>query len=624
MHRRLAWTLILACIAIVFGSNPVTARVDPSSDEAQELAEKYAPIVMLKQQSGPCDPDGEAFAPMSVDVVLDNDDVLLRQAGTGDPVVRRGPVASDLHGRGDGFFLDFNGLSLDAQCVYEQDYDTYTDGADPVVYAHVVQQADRPDQLAVQYWFYWYYNDWNNKHESDWEFIQVLFDVSTIAEALATEPVAVGYAQHEGGEKADWDSDKFERDGTHPVVYPSAGSHASYFLSTTFLGRKGTEGFGCDTTLGPSVTTRPGIVTLPDDADADGEFAWLGFTGRWGERQSGPFNGPTGPNTKPQWTAPIDWHDNLRSASVTIPGGAEGSGTILDTFCTVVDFGSNQLRLAQQSPTQTIVVVAALAFAIRSLARRTSWSSVPAIPLRRRRRTGQMIRGAFESYWTSRGAMAGVTLAYLPAAALVGIIAAVAGFTTGQAVAGFLTTVMLGVAASLIAAFWHLSSDEHDQAFAGAVRLVRERLLAVVLTLTRAVAIVLGLAATVVGIPWAIRQAVRYQFIVPIVVTEGLSGADALARSTELVRGRWWRTAFTVMLFSALAALINSALQLALLVMLGGAPLWIYLAVSFAVLGLVVPLVATPSVLLYGDAAADHRDAEGGGKDAGVVEYAHG
>lgn len=494
-----------------------------------------------------------------------------------------------------------------------------------MVYAHVVQQDDEPDQLAVQYWFYWYYNDWNNKHESDWEFIQILFDASTVAEALATEPVAVGYAQHEGGEKADWDSDKLERDGTHPVVYPSAGSHASYFLSATFLGRTGTEGFGCDTTLGPSVTTRPDIIALPETADAGDEFAWLQFTGRWGERHGGPFNGPTGPNTKPQWDAPIDWHDDLRPGSVTIPGGDEGSDTILDSFCTVVDFGSDQLRIAQRSPTQTVIVLAALAFAARFFARRTSWSSVPALPLRQRRRTGEMIRGAFESYWTSRGATAGVALAYLPAAVLVGVIAATANFIIGQAVAGFLTAVMLGIAASLISAFWHLASsdhnreddhdrndhdrDDHHGAFVGAVRLVRRRLPALIATLLRAVVIVVGLAVTVIGIPWAIRQSVRYQFTVPIVVTEELSGARALARSTELVRGRWWRTAMTVVLFSSLAAVINSALQLALLVVLSSAPLWFYLVVSFAVIGLVVPLVATPPLLLYGDAAAEHRNA---------------
>lgn len=311
----------------------------------------------------------------------------------------------------------------------------------------------------------------------------------------------------------------------------------------------------------------------------------------------------------------------MRSVSVTIPGGAEGSDTILDTFCTVVDFGSNQLRLAQQSPTRTLVILAALGFAIRLFIRRTSWSSVPAVPLRQRRRTGEMIRGAFESYWTSRGAMAGVTLAYLPAAGLVGIVAAATDFTIGQAVAGALTTVMLGIATSLIAAFWHISSNEHDQAFIGAVQLVRTRLPELIATLLRAIVIVIGLAVTIIGIPWAIRQAVRYQFTVAVVVTEGLDGAEALARSTELVRGRWWRTAFTVVLFSALAALINSALQLAVLVVLGGAPLWIYLTASFAVLGLVVPLVATPAILLYGDAAAEQ--AAGRRNDSsGVIEYA--
>lgn len=610
LTRSVLLTTVMTFALASFGVGTAHAQVDPTSAEAQELAERHAPIVMLKEQSGPCDSEGEPFAPMSVDVILDNDDVLLRQAGTGDPVVRRAPTAQDLHGRGDGFFLDFNGRALHPGCVYEQDFDSYTAGSNPVVYAHVVQQADAPDRLAVQYWFYWYYNDWNNKHESDWEFIQVLFDASSVAEALATEPVEVGYAQHEGGEKADWDGDKLERQGTHPVVYPSAGSHASYFVESTFLGRRGTEGFGCDTTLGPSVLTRPDVIALPDTAAADDDFAWLAFTGRWGERHSGAFNGPTGPITKPRWEAPIDWHDELRTASVPIPGGAEDSGTILDTFCGVVDFGSNQLRIAQSSPARTLVVLAALGFAIRSLARLTSWSRVAPVPLRRRRRTGEMIRCAFESYGTSRGALAGIALAYLPPAMLVGAVAAVAGFAIGQAVAGLLTTLMLVVAASLIAAYWHIASTGHDESelpdrgLVAAARLVRRRLPALVTTVLRSTVIVAALTATVVGIPWAIRQAVRYQFVVPVVITEELSGADALERSTELVRGRWWRTAFTVVLFSGLAGLIDSALQLVVLVVFAGVPLWLYLVVSFVVLGLVVPLVATPALLLYGDAVA--------------------
>ena len=215
---------------------------------------------MVASQDDSCDGGGESFRPMPVDIVLDNDDVLLRQAGTADPVVRRAPGAADLYGRGDGFFLDFNGISLDPGCVYEQNLVRSTggdrDGA-ATVYAHVVAQEDRPGKLAPQFWLYWYYKDWNNKHESDWEFVQLIFDASDAAEAIAEGPVSVGYAQHEGGERSDWDDGTVEREEDHPIVWSSPGSHASYYTSSVFLGRKGTEGFGCDTTAEDATALAP-------------------------------------------------------------------------------------------------------------------------------------------------------------------------------------------------------------------------------------------------------------------------------------------------------------------------------------------------------------------------------
>ena len=33
-----------------------------------------------------------------------------------------------------------------------------------------------PGKLAVQYWFYYTFNDFTDKHESDWEMAQVDFD----------------------------------------------------------------------------------------------------------------------------------------------------------------------------------------------------------------------------------------------------------------------------------------------------------------------------------------------------------------------------------------------------------------------------------------------------------------
>ncbi len=605
----------LLCVsALLVGTTPDSALAD--DDAARELAERHAPSFRLKEQSGPCDTDGEAFEPTAVDIVIGNDDVLLRQAGVGDPVVTRGPTAADLYGRGEGFFLDFNGLALEPECVYERDFANYTDDLDSVVYAHVAQQDDEPDQLVVQYWIYWYFNDWNNKHESDWEFIQLLFNASTPEEALTQDPVSVGYAQHEGGERASWDDDKLERVGDRPVVYSSAGSHASYYASTIHLGRSASEGFGCDTTTGPSRTVDPAVILLPTEAtSATDEFAWLEFDGRWGERHGGPFNGPTGPTSKDQWLRPIDWHDDLRSSSVEIPGGDENNATALTTFCSVVDFGSNQLRAVQVSPLRLIVVLVAGGLGLRFAARRTEWTGVPAVPLRHRRRVGQMLRTAATSAWITRGALTLLGLVYVPAAVIVAVVGAIGSYNAATAVAGVLTTVMYGLSVALVSAYWHLARDERDRPVLPAMRLIRSRATAIALTALRASAIVFILGFSIVGMPWAIRQLVRYQFAVPIAATEGLSGAAALARSSELVAGRWWRTAFTVGTFVAIAFVLNSALQILLLIGFSGLALWLFVAVAFLITGLIVPMAATAPVLLYGDAAAEfvelaHQPAE--------------
>ena len=608
--------LVVTVVSIVFGTlvAPGDVRAQTSDDAngdpgrdtelERQLAERHAPIVVVKDQRGPCDSDGEPFAPMSVDLILGNDDVTLRQAGTADPVVRRAPVAADLFDRGEGFFLDLNGLALQPECVYERDFDVYTRGEDPVVYAHVTSQDGIDDLLVVQYWMYWYYNDWNNTHESDWEFVQVVFEASSVAEALEREPIEVGYAQHEGGERAAWSADKLRLDGTHPYVHASAGSHAAYFRPELYLGRRGTEGVGCDTTLGPSSELRPEVVLLPDSVDdPDDPFAWLEFDGRWGERRSGPFDGPTGPATTSRWTRPIDWQEGLRDDSVVVPGGADNNSTLVTTFCDVVEFGSEQLRLAQISPVRPLVVLGAGLLVARWLARRTRWSGVPAIPLRQPRRTGQMIRGAVTSYWHSQGAILTVAVVYVPAAAIVGLVGRFVSFPAGQTTAGILTVVMFVLSSALISAFWHLASRGR-RALREAPRLVWRRFPALLVTLAEAVVVVVGLALTVVGIPFAIRQLVRYQFVAPVTITEGLSGRDALDRSSDLVKGRWWWTALLLVVFVALAFALNSALQLTLLLLLSGVPLWAYLSLAFLLVGVVVPLVATPPILLYGDAAS--------------------
>jgi hypothetical protein len=124
-------------------------------------------VVKLRKYDGVCGGPGEAFVPMAVDALLGNPEVALRQVGKSDPVIQWAPAAKDLFGRGQGTYLDLPGDSLKPGCIFSSDSARYTPLTDSAVYAHVVQQADRPELLAVQYWLFWYYNDWNDKHEGE-------------------------------------------------------------------------------------------------------------------------------------------------------------------------------------------------------------------------------------------------------------------------------------------------------------------------------------------------------------------------------------------------------------------------------------------------------------------------
>ncbi len=614
---------------------PVAAQTDgqvsAGSSPEQELVEKYAPILMLKAQEAACDPDGEPYSPQAVDIVLDNPDVVLRQVGNGDPILAVAPTAADLHGRSEGFFLDFPGGALAPGCIYEEDFDRYTGTVTgdrkPVVYAHIATQADEPDQLAVQYWFWWYFNDWNNKHESDWEGIQLLFDVGTVAEALEAEPVSAGYAQHEGGERAAWESSKLERDGTRPFVYPSAGSHASYFGSALYLGRGASEGFGCDTTDAPSVRTDPSVILLPSASSGpDDEFAWIDYNGRWGERQSGAFNAPTGPQAKERWTRPVDWQAELRSDSVVVPAGDTTGDAIVNTFCGVVERGSSALITLKTSPLRLLVALAIVVFAGLWLARRTVWDPVGVLPMVRRRRAGQIIRAAVGSYRRRAGVLITFGLVYLPIAVVVGATASVLQVIplvrrlTALADNATETSVVFALAAgsaanllafvavtAMVAAYYELLGEDGHASGIDAVRRAWLHAGDLAMGFLRAFVTIAVLMATVVGFPVGIWLLVRYQFMAQVIVIEHRNGSDALSRSSRLVRGRWWHTALMVGLFNLLVATSGLVVGLALLVLVPSIPLWLFSGLITLVYALIVPLAAVAQTLLFGDTVAQER-----------------
>ena len=627
---------MLTLVATSFAEvGAVSAQGNADSTPEQLLVEKFAPIIMLKAQEEACDPDGEPYAPTSVEIVLDNPDILLRQVGNDDPVIMRAPTASDLYGRSLGFFLDFAGSSYKPACLYEQDFDRYSDTVtgdrQAVVYANIAQQDDRPGELVVQYWFYWYFNDWNNKHESDWEGIQLLFEASTVEEALASEPASVGYAQHEGGERASWTADKLDREGDRPVVYSSAGSHASYYSSALYLGRRGTEGFGCDNTDGPSDRLDPEVVLLPNAVDDPADpLAWLAFEGTWGEHNAGAFNGPTGPATKDRWTDPVDWHDDLRSSSVIVPSGDSQGDNIVHTFCGVVEWGSGQLIVFQTSPLRMAITIGVLLLAASWLVRRTAWDLVASEPLALRRRAGQLLRAAGVTYRKRAPSLMLFGILYLPTAVVVGLcVVALSKLpvirqildlaSDDSGVRGAAVLLATGLANSfafvavnaLVASAYAQFDRDGVWSARDAARRTLSRVRPLLAGYVRSFAIVALLTISIVGIPWAIRQVIRYQFLPQAVVAEDLGGRDALARSTDLVKGRWWHTAAMITIFHVIILLSGSITGLLLLLVLTELPMWLFSGLITLVYALIVPLAAVAQTLLYGDAVAASEDVPG-------------
>ena len=382
--------------------------------DERALAEKYAPIVRIVQQQDVC-AYGEPFIPTDIDLLLDEPTVALRGPWNVTDLVEIGPSADDLVDRFE-YHLDFPGNALSPGCDYDRWAKRLTQGSEPVVYAHVVGEEEFPGRLALQYWFFYPFNDFNNTHEGDWEMIQLLFEAGDAQAALGVEPSEVGYSSHEGAERASWDDDeKLELADGRPVVYPAAGSHANKFGDALWVGSSAEAGVGCDDTRGPHTELRPRVVTIPSDtAAAEKAYPWIGFEGRWGELQKAFFNGPTGPNLKTQWTQPITWSEDWRDRSYAVPtGGAFGTGTT-DFFCSAVAKGSRALSQLLNNPLPLVIFLGVVLGLLIFATVRATWTPVAPLRIGRRRSWGQIISASARMYVKRPGLFLGLGVLLIP------------------------------------------------------------------------------------------------------------------------------------------------------------------------------------------------------------------
>lgn len=214
-----------------------------------------------------------------------------------------------------------------------------------VVYGRIVEgESGR----ALQYLYFYMYNDFRNNHEGDWEMVAIELGQDD-------QPLRIGFSAHHGGAMREWsEAPKHEPGSDRPLIYVARGSHAGYFefrqkghnvinlawgsnpppfagwiiaasRKIPFLKRwrdaTPADPNGSDSTSTSHIGSRvdPPVKVIPEGPyDADSEWWWLNLRCRWGSSHS-RFSGTTGPQgpwiasseDDLSWKDPVGWIKKL-------------------------------------------------------------------------------------------------------------------------------------------------------------------------------------------------------------------------------------------------------------------------------------------------------------------------
>lgn len=549
-----------------------TAEGGPAAEalsSEEELVRRFAPVMYLKWQPGPCSTEGEQFLPAPVDVVFGDDKVVLWRTPplTVDEV---GIEGSHLFGLDNSHYIDLPGHPRTPGCDYEEHFKQLMGDQRPVIYAHIARQADEPG-LAIQYWFFYYFNEFNDKHEGDWEMIQLLFDdANTPMEALLYGPTRVAYAQHSGGEPANWTDARVDKEGERPVVYVASGSHASFYGPGIWLGwGKDGAGLGCDVTTGPTDRIDPEVRLIPAEITGpDDPFAWAMFQGRWGERDTWVYNGPNGPNLNQRWTEPVTWQNSVTAGSLRLQSAEALGPQPTAIFCELAAAGSDLLTLSRPYPwlvgggLLAALTMAALCVAGAWPILRAAWALY-----REHARFFLVLSGILVPFTIGFNGFLYVLNRDARLGQLLGITEDSVSVQVAAAAALLLQQwlLMLVVAPATIAAVGAIQTGGEPSPGA-AFRVARARFWSIIKVELLTTVLVILMAITIVGIPWAVMWSVRWILATQVVVLEGKTGRAALRASSNLVKHHWWRTLVTNAVLTFVAAAVGPIAGLALLI----------------------------------------------------------
>jgi hypothetical protein len=267
----------------------------------RDFAEQYAPLLYFVHD--------EKCYPVDVSYAFNTSN--LYQVGDSTPLLRF-PINAILLDQytTDTYYLDNQrGSVAVGDNGIENDYQSKMNTLGFKVYARVDTQDN-----VVQYWFFYAFNGGElNRHEGDWEMIQVVLS--------GGQPTHVMYSQHYSGQSALWR--QVDKEGDHVKVYVARGSHANYIKPYS-----GKIGFASDDVGDNGKILKPNILQSDGySIELLGSQPWLDFAGHWGFYGSNESEateaavlgeaGPNGPKFREGGTMwqPLTWAADLQPAN---------------------------------------------------------------------------------------------------------------------------------------------------------------------------------------------------------------------------------------------------------------------------------------------------------------------
>ncbi len=224
------------------------------------------------------------------------------------------------------------------------------------------------------------------------------------------------------------------------------------------------------------------------------------------------------------------------------------------------------------------------------------------IALRQRRDLSEIIQAALNLYQQNFAPLFVIAAVVIPLGIASAVLQdALIDSATGVAPIFIVVTflqlaVSFLVGAAVIVALIQIDRGQ-EFAFSTAYDAVFDRLWTLIGAELRALGIIILLAVTIIGLPWAIQRMVRWLFVLQAVMLDGTNASDALGGSASAVEGRWWRTfgiAFVIGIISTVPASIVSAVLIF-------APPLVSGTVNSFMSALLLPFGVTAITLLYLD-----------------------